>query len=126
MLETIRVWISKREPWFFENSILPVLLSKVAPIEVFAFSFGPFVFCRERLPIKTRQHETIHYHQQIELLFVVQWVLYAYYWASGKVSGLTGKDAYYYNPFEREAYENDTNIMYLQERPLWAWREYTK
>ena len=43
---------------------------------------------------------------------------------SAKFSGLSGKDAYYANPFEVEAYENDNNIMYLEERPLWAWRKY--
>lgn len=124
MLEFLRKWISKKEPWFFENSSLPVWLSKVAPIEVFAFSFGPFVWCRERLPISTRQHEIIHYHQQLEMLFIGQWILYGYYWISGKFSGLSGKDAYYMNPFEAEAYANDNNVMYLDERPLWAWRKY--
>ena len=124
MVELIRKWVSKREPWFFENSILPVLLSKVAPIEVFAFSFGPFVFCRNRLPMQTRQHEIIHYHQQLEMLFIGQWLLYAYFWLSAKWSGFSGKDAYYANPFEAEAYDNDSNVLYLEERPFWAWRKY--
>ena len=124
MLESIRKWISKREPWFFENSVLPKILSKISPIEVFAFSFGPFVFCRDRLPIQTKQHEIIHYHQQIEMLFVFQWILYGVFWLKGKASGLSGKEAYYVNPFELEAYDNEANVMYLDERPLWAWRKY--
>ena len=124
MLEKIRQWISKRQPWFFENSVLPKILSKIAPIEVFAFSFGPFVFCREKLPIRTKQHEVIHYHQQLEMLFVFQWVLYLYYTVAARFKGLSGKEAYYANPFEVEAYENDTNVLYLEERPLWAWRQY--
>lgn len=124
MLEKVRKWISTRQPWFFENSVLPKILSKIAPIEVFAFSFGPFVFCREKLPIRTKQHEVIHYHQQLEMLFVFQWVLYLYFTVAARFKGLSGKDAYYANPFEVEAYENDTNVLYLEERPLWAWRQY--
>ena len=126
MLELFRQWISRREPWFFENSILPSILSKIAPIEVFAFSFGPFVFCREKLPLQTRQHEIIHYHQQLELAFILQWLLYGYFWINGRFAGLSGSQAYSANPFEIEAYENDSNIMYLEERPLWAWRKYLK
>ena len=124
MLKSIQRWLSKREPWFFENSVFPVWLSKISPIEVYAFSFGPFVFCRDRLSIQTRQHEIIHYHQQLEMIFIFQWILYGYYWIGGKFSGLSGKDAYYSNPFEAEAYDNDSNVLYLDERPLWAWRKY--
>ena len=123
-MQAVRKWIAKRKPFVYENSRLPVLLSKIAPIQVFAFSFGPWVFCREEMPEDTRRHETIHYHQQLEMLFIFQWLLYGYYWIAGKVTGLTGKDAYYYNPFEREAYENDADPSYIESRPLWAWRKY--
>ena len=58
------------------------------------------------------------------MLYIGQWILYGYFWISGKFSGLSGKDAYYTNPFEAEAYANDSNVMYLDERPLWAWRKY--
>ena len=58
------------------------------------------------------------------MLFIGQWLMYSYYWLAAKFSGISGKDAYYANPFEVEAYENDNNIMYLEERPLWAWRKY--
>lgn len=124
MLEKARLWISKRKPWVFENNILPKLLSKVAPIDVFAFSAGPFVFCREELPDRTRRHETIHYHQQLEMLFVFQWLLYAYYTVAARVKGLSGREAYYANPFELEAYDNDETVDYLENRPMWAWRAY--
>jgi len=58
------------------------------------------------------------------MLYIGQWVMYGYYWLSGKIAGLSGKDAYYANPFEAEAYSNDSNVLYLDERPLWAWRKY--
>ena len=40
------------KPIFIENSKLPVWLSKIAPIDVWAFSAGPFVVCRGKLSEK--------------------------------------------------------------------------
>jgi len=124
MLKNLQNWVSRRTPWFYENSILPVVLSKLAPIEVNAFSFGPFVFARGELTATSRQHETIHYHQQIEMLFVFQWLLYASFSVYGFFKKSSGKEAYYNNPFEREAYDNEKNVMYLDERPMWNWTKY--
>ena len=123
-MKFLQLWISRRKPWVFENSKIPVWLSYVAPIEVFALSFGPFVFCRGEMPDRTRTHETIHYHQQLELLFVLQWLLYAVFWVIGLVRYRSGTIAYYENPFEREAYNNDHDSMYIESRPLWAWRDH--
>lgn len=126
MIEAISSWISRQKPWVFENNKLPIWLSKIAPIEVFAFSFGPFVFCRGKMPARTRRHETIHYHQQLEMLFIFQWILYVLFHIRGLVKEKTGATAYRQNPFELEAYDNDTNVMYLDERPLYAWIRYIK
>jgi hypothetical protein len=123
-MELMRRWISRRKPWVFENSKIPVWLSYVAPIEIFALSFGPFVFCRDELPDQTRTHETIHYHQQLELLFVFQWLLYVVFWVVGLVRHRSGSISYYENPFEIEAYNNDHDANYLEKRSLWAWRHY--
>ena len=119
-------WISKRRPWVFENSKLPVWLSKLAPIEIWAMSFACFVVCRGEMSKTTRRHETIHYHQQLELLFVGQWILYASFWLIGLVRYRNGKKAYYENPFEREAYDNQKKYTYLEKRPLWNWVRYVK
>ena len=58
-----------RKPWFVENSKLPIILSYLAPIDIYAIAFGPLVWCRGVMDEETRNHETIHYHQQLELLF---------------------------------------------------------
>ena len=124
-MKWLQSWISKREPWIFENSKIPVWLSKVAPIEINALSFGPFVFCRGELSKTSRRHEIIHYHQQIEMLFVFQWIMYGYYHLRGLMTGHRGDQAYYQNPFEREAYDNEKKYTYLEKRPLWNWLKYT-
>ena len=67
------------KPIFIENSKLPYWLSKIAPIDVWAFSAGPFVVCRGELSEKTTTHETIHFFQQLEMLFIFQWILYVYF-----------------------------------------------
>ena len=112
------------KPIFIENSKLPVWLSKVAPIDVWAFSAGPFVVCRGELSEKTITHETIHFFQQVEMLFVFQWILYGLFYVIGRFTKGSWKAAYYGNPFELEAYANDLDPDYLEERKFWAWTSY--
>ena len=114
------------KPIFIENSKLPVWLSKIAPIDVWAFSAGPFVVCRGGLSEKTRTHETIHFIQQLEMLFALQWILYGLFYVIGRFTKGSWKAAYYGNPFEVEAYANDLDPDYLEERKFWAWTSYAK
>tara|TARA_R110000851_G_scaffold302403_1_gene459205 strand:- start:487 stop:870 length:384 start_codon:yes stop_codon:yes gene_type:complete len=125
-MKWIQKWISKRKPWIFENSKIPVWLSKISPIEIWALSFACFVFCRGELSKTTLRHETIHYHQQIELLFVGQWLLYGIFWLIGLVKYRSGSTAYRESPFEREAYRNEKKYTYLEKRPLWNWVHYIR
>lgn len=114
----------KLEPIFFERSFVPKLLSYIAPIKVWAFSFGIFVWCRGEMSEKTKRHETIHFQQQLELFFVFQWILYGFFWLVSYAKTRNGKDAYYNNPFELEAYDNDKKEDYLEVRPRFAWVKY--
>ena len=118
--------MKKLKPIFIENSKLPVWLSKIAPIDVWAFSAGPFVVCRGELSEKTRTHETIHFIQQLEMLFALQWILYGLFYVIGRFTKGSWKAAYYGNPFEVEAYANDLDPDYLQKRKFWAWTGYVK
>lgn len=113
-------------PLMFENSKIPVLLSKIAPIEINALSFFIFVFSRGEMDERVRRHETIHFKQQVEMLFVFQWIMYGYFHFKGLLSGLKGVEAYYLNPFELEAYDNDEKQNYLNERKPYAWIKYWK
>ena len=100
-------------PIFIENSKVPVWLSKIAPIEIGAISFGLWVWDRGISSERRKVHETIHFKQQVELLFVFQWILYGLFWIIGLVKYRNGEQAYYESPFEREAYQNDNNPNYL-------------
>jgi len=112
------------KPIMIENSKIPVWLSKVAPININAISFGPFVICRGKLSESTKRHETIHFWQQIELLFVFQWILYALFYIIGRFTQGSWRMAYYSNPFEVEAYENEDDEAYLENRKWWSWVKY--
>lgn len=114
------------KPKFVENSKIPVLLSYIAPIDIWAISFGFWVWCRGSLSESTRRHETIHFQQQLELLFVAHWVLYGLFWLRGLIKYRKGKLAYRESPFEREAYLNELDVDYLKNRPRFNWVKYIK
>ena len=116
--------LREKKPFFVENSKVPVFLSYFAPINIWAISFGPGVWCRGELTERTKTHETIHYQQQLELLFLGQWVLYVFYYLKGLFIYKDGAKAYRENPFEREAYDNDEDEGYLAERKRYNWINY--
>jgi hypothetical protein len=111
-------------PLFVNNSRVPVWLSKIAPINIWAISFGPFVFCREKIQEPTTQHETIHFQQQLELAFVGQWFLYGVFFLIGWIKWKSAAIAYIRNPFEQEAYLNQGKKGYLSSRRRWGWVKY--
>ena len=113
------------EPWFIENSKIPVWLSYFAPIDIGAITLGPVVISRDEMSEQTKRHETIHYQQYLELFFIGFIVLYVGFWLWNMIGGANRRDAYYKIPFELEAYSNDQNENYLQERKRYAWTYYT-
>ena len=118
--------LKNAKPLFFENSKVPVWLSKVAPIEINAITLGPLVFSRGVLSEKTKRHETIHYQQYLELLFIGFLIIYLYdflYTALVKGKGFT-RESYLAIRFEQEAWHCDDYINYLDTRTRYAWRRY--
>lgn len=112
------------KPKIIENSKVPVVLSYLAPIKIAAISFGPFVWARGNISKTMKRHETIHFQQQLELLFVLQWLLYGIFWLVGFAKYRDGKKAYRQNPFEQEAYDNQRKIKYLPRRKRYSWKNY--
>ncbi len=114
------------KPFFFENSRVPVWLSKLAPIEINAITLGPLVFSRGVLSEKTKRHETIHYQQYIELMFIGFLFIYLFdylYSAIVKGKGFT-RESYLAIRFEQEAWHCDDFENYLESRERFAWRKY--
>ena len=82
-------------PIMYENSRVPVWLSKITPINVWANSFAFWVWCRGEMSERTKNHETIHYVQQRELLMIFQWILYGLFHLIGLIKYREGNNAFY-------------------------------
>jgi hypothetical protein len=90
-------------------------------------SLGFFIILQDKSQLndfKLIHHETIHFYQQIELLFLPMWLLYGLFYCIGRVRGLNHNQAYRNIPFEKEAYSNEADLKYLFKRKPYAWVKY--
>lgn len=116
-----RAWILSKMP----KRVWPSLLSRLG----FDAMYAVFViFVREikhLLDVDLINHELIHRAQNIELLFVGQWIIYFVHFSINLFKYDWDIQMAYRNVcFEREAYANEDDIWYLSKRPRWAWRKY--
>jgi len=109
------------KPIFVENSSIPRFLSHFAPINIGAIVLGFVVFTRAELSESTRQHETIHFQQNLETLFLGAWLLYLYDYIKNYIRFKDGRLAYYNIRAEQEAYMHQETPNYLQTRKRWKW-----
>jgi hypothetical protein len=91
-------------------------------------SFFIFVWISrlERDEVRLMRHETIHFRQQLEMLFIFHWLLYAAFYLVARAKGHCHYIAYRYNPFELEAFANDPDEDYLTRRKPFAWAWYMR
>jgi len=91
-----------------------------------AMALYPFIFIEEKnINNKTLlNHEMIHLRQQKELLvlpffvlYILEWFLKSIYYLDFKAMG----KGYRNISFEREAYENEGNLNYLNNRTKFNW-----
>jgi hypothetical protein len=89
-------------------------------------SFFIFVWIskHEKDEVRLMRHETIHFWQQVEMLFIFHWFFYLLFYLVARAKGHCHYIAYRYNPFEIEAFNNDANVKYLQVRKPYAWVNY--
>ena len=109
------------KPIFIENSKIPILLSKIAPIYIGAITLGFIVFSRGEMTEKTKQHETIHFQQFLETLFIGFLLLYVYDYIMNYIRFRNGTLAYFNIRAEKEAYQHDETPDYLETRKRWRW-----
>ena len=88
--------------------------------------FGIVVARNEYLPLSVRilHHETIHTHQIKELWYVGFYVWYIVEWLLRVICYRNLKEAYMNICFEREAFDNDENDIYLKQRKRFAFLPY--
>lgn len=104
---------------------IEIQTDKIEIFNAIGFSFFIFIFVHPKLKggklKETVNHEKIHFQQQVELLFVLHWILYGLFYLRGRLRKLDHKQSYRKNPFEIEAYENDKDLEYLSKRKRYIW-----
>ena len=87
----------------------------------------PFVVVRyrnDRDYLVLMNHERIHLRQQIELMVLPFFVLYGLDYLVKLIRYRDTNLAYRNVVFEREAYENEIDLMYLKSRSFWRFLRY--
>lgn len=115
------------KPWIFFESRVPDAIKKLTGVNAIACSIGPFIFAKhkkEEVTEVTIRHETIHFRQQLELLFIIHWILYGIFHLIGYFKTKDQRWAYISNPFELEAFDNDDDVSYLEKRKHYSWVKY--
>ena len=69
-------------------------------------------------------HEKIHLRQQLEMLVVFFYIWYLVEFFLRLLQYKTWFDAYRHISFEKEAYNNEKDLDYLESRSFWAFRKY--
>ena len=107
------------------------IYNDIIPLDGFtAMTLWPLIFIRNKYAwtfdnIKER-HENIHGRQQIEMLWVLFLLWYGLEWLVKFCYYRNRITAYKNISFEREAYENQYDITYLDDRKPYAWVKYIK
>lgn len=97
------------------NNIVP--FSGFAAINLFGI-----LFVRKNVVITERMlnHERIHTAQMKEMLFIFFYLWYFFEWIV-KIFIEGKENAYRSISFEREAYNNEDDLMYLKSRKWYSW-----
>ena len=110
------------KPIYIENSRILVWLSYLAPISIQAITLGVIVISKDEMSEVTKNHETIHFQQYLETLFLGFLILYFWDWFIGLVKYKDGQKAYLSIRAEQEAHKNQENLEYLPtDRKRWCW-----
>ena len=102
-----------------------MILIRVPRLKVEGIALFPFVLVRPARPNAVLlNHERIHLRQQVELGILPFYVWYLLEYTYWRLRGRSHYGAYLAISFEREAYDQETDLNYLTNRPLWAFRQY--
>jgi len=91
-------------------------------IPVGAITLCPFIICRDKSDKIMLNHESIHVKQQLELLIIPFFIIYVLNWLYNmiKYKG-DSNEAYMQLIFEREAYDNEYDMDYINTRQKWSY-----
>ena len=100
---------------------MKIIYSDIIPLKGYqAMMLFGIIFARKSarpLDPETINHEAIHHAPARKdcKLYLWYYIRYAYWWI---------RRGYRNSPFEREAYANEKDLSYLDNRPKGAWKKY--
>ena len=87
----------------------------------------PFIFVKrqalKRNPV-FMNHERIHIKQQLELFVILFFLFYIVEYIVRLLQYRDSRKAYHHISFEKEAYVNEEDLDYIQNRSFWAFLKY--
>ena len=89
-----------------------------------AMALFPFIIVKSKADSNDEvllNHERIHLRQQLELLIFPFYLLYFINYLLNRFKFDHHYQAYKHIVFEREAYQMEKDLAYLQKRKFWAW-----
>ena len=105
-----------------------IFISKhIVPKNFVGITLFPFIFLKNKDLKHDRiliNHEKIHLKQQQELFIIFFYFLYALEWLIKIIKYKNTNLAYQNLSFEREAYQNENNLLYLENRKFWSFINY--
>ena len=105
---------------------MKIIRNKYIPFKGFrAINLFGILFVRgnARISERTIRHETIHTAQMKEMLYIFFYLWYVTEWL---IRLFMKGNAYRNISFEREAYSNEKDLGYLDNRKRFAWIKYIK
>jgi hypothetical protein len=101
---------------------MKIIINNIIPFKGFqAINLFGIIFSRNELSAKSKNHESIHTAQMKELLYIFFYIFYLIEWL---IRLCLGKNAYHKISFEQEAYMNQSDFNYLENRKPYAWAKY--
>ena len=109
---------------FYKISNTPIIVNSLIPMKGFiAINILGIIFTKDLSKINTIviNHESIHTEQLIECLFIFFYLIYVINYIINLIKYKDFKLAYRNLLFEIEAYNNQNNLEYLNNRKHYAW-----
>lgn len=112
---------------------MKIIYNNLIPFKGFtAMTFCKWIFARKEygeLSDITINHEKIHMDQASDfkipvIKYIIFYIWYLLEWLLKLPAALFGYDAYYSISFEAEAYDNQWNMNYLENRKRFTWLKY--
>lgn len=105
---------------------MKIIQNRVLPFgrNFLAINLFGIVFAKGKLNVVTQNHEYIHTIQQREMLFVFFYLWYVLEWLIHLIRHRNINKAYRMISFEKEAYANQHNLNYRNQRKPYAWLNY--